>query len=325
MSSTAADMQVDTPTGAAASSAAGSSTAAASSSPATAASSSAVDTLLLRETRFFHQSPRIFVDDLLNAAGDYIGFACDELEKAAGTQVIKNASKTAKLAEAVDKMYQEIDARLRRETGRFEEEVYGANGVLRIAPNIITSGEMKNHTSGGSSLGLGEHDGVAEAAADAHLSSTLLALQARVARSAALNRALREQLARHKADEEAYAENEDEFSTSKKVQQQEAAILAQAEAIRASLHDLRTVHDAVSTQFTSTFGAEEAEGLKAGNTGSVRQQAEGGGEVTRQINLAAQMGDVTQMIGTTAAAAPGATTAAAATSMNIDEDQASML
>lgn len=261
---------------------------------------------LLRESRFYVRPPGEFVDDLINAAGDYIGFGCDELEKAISQQVVKKASRVQEVSHAVDAMYTHIETQLKIQTPAFERAVFGAKGALKIPDHVVVACEVVPSSS---SLGVGgvggeSHHRAEEERLASVLQQELVALQQRVASAAVLNRALRTQFAAHQADVELYATHEDSFVRTKKSTGSDAAQLAAIQSVTRDVATLRTLHTAVTEQFGKIFGEESTKDLVSAATAATAAAASasssstplesssvGGGEMTQQINLAALLAD----------------------------------
>lgn len=225
---------------------------AASSAEVAAASPAASEQHHVRESKFYYRPPQEFVDDLINAVGDYLGHGCDEFEKSLSQQIVKQPKRQGEIARAVDAMYTEMDARLRAATSAFETRVF--DEVLRIPKNVVVGSELTN--AGTSGL---ERDTNGEEEEDAALVAQLAALQQRVANAAATGRALRSELAALQTDEAVYVANEEFFVASKKEQAAQAALVSRAQETAKQLGQLRSLHAGVKQQFAEAFGEEESQ------------------------------------------------------------------
>lgn len=235
---------------------------------ATATSSSPPSIDLLRENKFYMKPPQEFIDDLLNAAGDYIGYACDEFEKSLNTQVIKKSSKRTEVGTSVDQMYQQIDQRLKDSTSKFEDDIFT---ILRIPTNIVVSSELGSSGNDEGGLGVGR-DQTQEAEEDQQIQKEMEALQQRVANAALLNRALRSELVALQSDSELYAQHEDRFPTEKRAAVADATRLTQADSIASSISSLRPIADAVGSQFIDVFGVDSGKDLSTTSNASATSQ-----------------------------------------------------
>ena len=295
-------------------------------------------TSLIRENNFYHKPPQEFIDDLLNAAGDYLGYGCDEYEKSLVANVIKKPQRRKDVGAALDVMYQEMDGRLRKMTPEFEAKILE---ILTIPSNIVLSTEL--HTNESTLLGMesaassntsSSSPSSASTSASASTSSSstlnsdsdLLALQQRVANAALLNRALRTELSALQGDVAFYDEHEEEFPRDKKHSGKDEATLSQLESVADSVHNLRTLHTSVTEQLADVMTNEAAD---ANQTGVDNEN------VTMQINITARKEAEQALQQEEPTAAAAATTATvtttsttpqtAASSMNISEDAAAQL
>jgi hypothetical protein len=192
--------------------------AAAAPAPAPSSSSRAAGTPsdvpdLSREARFYGRgAPQQFLDDVANAAADYLADACDSLEKLIGQKALLSSSSSKKSAasskadkelvgRAVDLFYTAANAELEKALPSFERAAIDA--VLRIPANVVVRAELLAAADG-----FGAHQALDAASASAagavpgsaadlteqeerEAEEYLRALQLRLIRNAKNNRALR--------------------------------------------------------------------------------------------------------------------------------------